>query len=205
MTAVVQYGTIINSHCQPIPQEVDSSVLDVNAYITGKIKEISSKISQDESTVHFEAHATLERELWTANCFIIPLVVYPVVTLIGHLFLALTSDEWQARYADNTQHVSEAKLKSRVNCEFLLSRIESGKQQLKAYMSVLQFVNDIKLLNINRVYSMTLPSKNKKQLCLDLNQAELLKIRQILGTLQNDTLHDYIKSEEIPGNYKYIC
>lgn len=192
------------------PQQPEKTVIDVGTHIKSKIDQLTSQIWNDQATVRNSAHQALEAHLWFANCFIVPLIAYPIVTLIGHLMLALTSYESQAFYADKCSHNSQGKLKSRVNCEDLLTKIESNKKELEGYKSIQNYMIDLKKTYPTRVHQDPSPIKGRALPMpkkLELNAHEVTIIKNCIETIKPaalDVLSSSFKDASIK-NPVYMC
>ncbi|MBA3237690.1 MAG: hypothetical protein H0T62_04975 [Parachlamydiaceae bacterium] len=177
---------------QLVPLVVDQmlrateEIVDVSGFLKHKIKALSSQIKEGEASIRNHAHQEFEKNVWIANCFLIPLIVYPIVTLIGHLALALTTYDNQARYADYCSHWFSGKLQSRINCEELLEKIDSVKKQLLVYKEAQAYVNDLQVMFPNRI----------QEPVLTQDLAERFKIAQARGTSLKFKLKDLSSREK---------
>lgn len=59
---------------------------------------VKEKASSNTYDPNEWTHRAFEGRLWIANCFIIPLIVYPIVALIGHAVIELTRDKYYEAY-----------------------------------------------------------------------------------------------------------
>lgn len=70
----------------PNGREIEERI-DVRSYLDSKIHENSKSIR------NVFTHSEWERGLWMANMFVIPLIVYPILSLFGHLIIEILIDD----------------------------------------------------------------------------------------------------------------
>lgn len=51
-------------------------------------------------------HSEFEKRLWTLNAFIIPLIVYPILSLIGHIVLFFSHDSYNGAYREIDEYLA---------------------------------------------------------------------------------------------------
>ena len=72
----------------------ERKVIDLKNYVGSK----TSNPWLDYTDGKILTHHKWEKHLWFANLFVIPLVVYPILSLFGHLYIAISRDKKAEAY-----------------------------------------------------------------------------------------------------------
>lgn len=113
---------------QQTPEVNGQLVTPKKIFITKYIKEKS-----EENNFHILTHGNWERRLWIANCFIIPMIVYPILSLFGHLLIAILNHPKTDKYIQIKDYLDD-------NCSLLTEKnnvIALNENQKKTILDIL--------------------------------------------------------------------